>query len=114
MATTLWSEGTVTFKPGGPGCGQDEGLWMKWPWWQQGQRRQRLVIEGRRLDGAAKPLRSHVRGAYMGGFQSSALIFPTPGCWEVTGRVGDQSLTFVTRVAQIADGPVRCRHVPSR
>jgi len=26
------------------------------------------------------------------------LIFPTTGCWEVTGRVGESSLTFVTEV----------------
>jgi hypothetical protein len=32
------------------------------------------------------------------GFQVSGLIFPTGGCWEVTGRLGDASLTFVTFV----------------
>jgi hypothetical protein len=33
------------------------------------------------------------------------LIFPTPGCWEITGRVGETSLTFVTVVVKIGEGP---------
>jgi hypothetical protein len=34
------------------------------------------------------------------GFQPSTLIFPTAGCWKVTGRIDDRaSLTFVTDVA---------------
>jgi hypothetical protein len=32
------------------------------------------------------------------GFQATGIIFPTEGCWEVTGRVGEASLTFVTLV----------------
>ena len=30
------------------------------------------------------------------GFQPSGVSFPTEGCWEVTGHVGDTTLTFVT------------------
>jgi len=36
------------------------------------------------------------------------LIFPTPGCWEVTAQIGDRAdsrITFVTRVEKIGDGP---------
>ena len=29
------------------------------------------------------------------GFQASGVDFPTEGCWEVTGAVGDATLTFV-------------------
>jgi hypothetical protein len=32
------------------------------------------------------------------GFQSSGIIFPTPGCWEITAQVGVSRLTFVTLV----------------
>jgi hypothetical protein len=32
------------------------------------------------------------------GFQATSLVFPTPGCWEVTGRIGDKSLAFVIAV----------------
>jgi hypothetical protein len=35
---------------------------------------------------------AEVRG---GRFWSSAVYFPTEGCWRVTGRVGATSLTFV-------------------
>ena len=31
-------------------------------------------------------------------FQGSMLIFPTTGCWEITGHAGNASLTFVTEV----------------
>jgi hypothetical protein len=96
--TTLWPNGTVEFRPGGPGFVESDGSRsMKWPWWRGV--RGKLTIEGRRLDGAAPPLRAHIPAGYGDtGFQSTALIFPTAGCWEVTGRVGDVSLTFVTRV----------------
>jgi hypothetical protein len=79
---------------------------MKWPWWRLV--RGPLAIEGRRLDGAAPPLRAHIPDGYHNaGFQSSALVFPTPGCWEVTGSIGEASLTFVTEVVKIGEGPVR-------
>jgi hypothetical protein len=34
----------------------------------------------------------------MTGFQASGVYFPNEGCWEVTGRVGRTTLTFVTFV----------------
>jgi hypothetical protein len=113
IATSLWPGGTVTFKPGGSGCVEDDGsLWMKFPWWHKGKRK-RLVIEGHRLDGDAPPLRARLAG-YSGEFQASGLIFPTPGCWEVTGKVDDQTLTFVVRVIKIGNGPNRCKNRATR
>jgi hypothetical protein len=96
--TTLWPNGTVEFRPGGPGLVEsDDARSMKWPWWRGVQGK--LTITGRRLDGTVPPLRAHIPEGYGDtGFQSTALIFPTAGCWEVNGRVGDASLTFVTRV----------------
>jgi hypothetical protein len=35
-----------------------------------------------------------------------------PGCWEVTGRVDDATVTFITRVVKIGDGPAWRRDVP--
>ena len=65
-----------------------------------------LRITGRRLDATAPPARAEVPGGYGDrGFQATYLIFPTPGCWEVTGHVGDSSVTFVTRVVKIGAGP---------
>jgi hypothetical protein len=101
ISTGLWHDGTVVFRPGGPGFVEPDGaLRMKWGWWR-GVRGQ-LRIEGRRLDEPAPPLRARIPAGYGDfGFQSSALIFPTPGCWEVTGHVGTASLTFVTFVHRI-------------
>ena len=101
LGVWLSEDGTIVFRPGGPGfIAPDGSLSMKFPW----QRRIRgaLTIEGRRLDGAAPPLRSAIPDGYGDtGFQATALIFPTPGCWEVTGRVGGERLTFVTRVVKV-------------
>lgn len=105
--TNLWmlGEGTVVFEPGGSGLVLNDGsLGIKWAWYRHvpGE----LTIEGRRLDAPAAPLRSNIPDGYgTTGFQVSALIFPTPGCWEVTGRIGDASLTFVKLVEQVGDGP---------
>jgi hypothetical protein len=101
----LWPGGVVRFNPGGAGFVTSDGaLGMKFGW-QRGARGV-LTIEGRRLDGAASPLRSEVpRGYGDSGFQATYVIFPTPGCWEVVGRVGEASIMFVTMVDKIGDGP---------
>ena len=99
--TALWPDGRVVFRPGGPGSTEPDGtLGMKWPWWRGVQGR--LSIQGRRLDGAAPPLRAQIPDGYgEAGFQSTGLLFPTEGCWEVTGQVDGASLTFVTRVVKL-------------
>lgn len=98
ISTHLWRDGTVAFTRKGPGRVRSDGS-LAMPWvWHRAVRGQ-LRIDGRRLDEAAPPLRADVPAGYGDyGFQSSALIFPTPGCWEVTGRVGSAHLTFVTLV----------------
>jgi len=95
--TGLYPDGTVVFEPGGPGSVEADGaLSMKFFWWRGVDGA--LLISGHRLDGDAPPLRASIPDGYGNrGFQASALIFPTPGCWEVTARVGEASLTFVTR-----------------
>jgi hypothetical protein len=101
----LCPDGILTFVPGGAGFVTRGGaLGMKWGWMRgvSGQ----LKIEGRRLDAESPPLRSEVPEGYGDrGFQVSYLIFPIPGCWEVTGRVGNSSVTFVTKVVKIGKGP---------
>jgi hypothetical protein len=107
LSTVLGPEGKVVFKPGGAGFVLENGaLSMKFFWWRLV--RGRLTIEGQRLDSPAPPLRARIPDGYGEiGFQATALIFPTPGCWEVTGRIADQSLTFVTLVQKIGNGPGR-------
>jgi hypothetical protein len=94
-----WGEGVVQVPP--THVNPDGSLGgMKWPWWRDVPGR--LSIEGRRLDADAQPLRVEVPDGYgERGFQPSGLIFPTTGCWEVTGRAGDASLTFVVRVERV-------------
>jgi hypothetical protein len=101
--TDLWPAGTVVFRPRGPGFVLPDGsLSMKFGWWRGV--RGKLTIRGRRLDAPAPPLRARIPEGYGDiGFQSTALIFPTEGCWEVTGKVGEASLTFVTRVVKIVE-----------
>jgi hypothetical protein len=95
--TILWPDGTVIFQPGGSGFVLPDGaLSMKWPWYRTV--RGKLTIHGRRLDHTAPSLRAIIGGSYDNetGFQSSALTFPSEGCWEVTGQTGGATLTFVT------------------
>ena len=87
--------------------GPDGSTSQKYPWWTVGTEGD-LTIEGRRLDAPGSPLRAginsgvpdtgfaEVRGSH---FWSSGISFPTEGCWQVTGRVGATSLTFVVFMA---------------
>jgi hypothetical protein len=104
----LWPEGTVVFKPGGAGfITRDGALGMKFGW-TRGVRG-RLNVSGRRLDGPAGRLVLEAPNGYGDiGFQASYLIFSTPGCWEVTAQVGereDSTITFVTKVVKVGEGP---------
>lgn len=74
---------------------------MKWSWYRYvpGD----LIIEGRRLDAPAPPLVGEGTDGYGDqGFNPSGLLFPTTGCWEITGRVGEGSLTFVVLVVLLS------------
>jgi len=75
----------------------DGSIASKFGWWRitPGS----LAITGRRLDGPAPPLRASIPDGYgSSGFQTSGVSFPTEGCWEVTGTVGGETLSFVTFV----------------
>ena len=78
----------------------DGSVGWKLGWWRSV--RGSLEISGRRLDAEAPPLRARVPDGYGSiGFQASGVSFPTEGCWEVTGRVGEAQLTFVTYVIDL-------------
>lgn len=98
--TVLWPDGLIEFGEGRPGSIGDDGvLAMKFPWWRGEGVRGRLRISGRRLDGEAPPAFGEVPDGYGdSGFQASSILFPTEGCWEITGSVGDIELTFVQYV----------------
>jgi hypothetical protein len=100
--TLLWPDGTVTFGPGMAGTVEDNGsMSIKSPWWKGPTATGRLSISGRRLDTPAPPLRVSIPDGYGPQFQATTLIFPTEGCWEVTGKAGEASLTFITRVIKL-------------
>ena len=64
-----------------------------------------LTVRGERLDASAPPM--HVLGVHWGnntagrGSWASAVEFPSEGCWRITGRVGDISLSYVVRVIAV-------------
>ena len=104
LSTSLWTEGKVTFKPGGPGCVASDGsLLMKWPWWRGV--RGHVAVHGRSLDGSPGSVRAAIQPYGDTGFQPSALVFPGPGCWEVSATVGETTLSFVVLVDKVGAGP---------
>lgn len=104
LSVVLWRENKFVFAPDGPGfIDRDGGLGIKVGWWRD--QKGLLQIRGRRLDGAAEPARAYISDYGEEGFQPVYLVFPTPGCWEITGSVEQASLTFVTLVEKIGDGP---------
>ena len=60
MSVGVGPEGTIIFRPGGPGFVTSDGALGMKVGWRRGQRGA-LSIEGRRLDGPASPLRSKNR-----------------------------------------------------
>lgn len=93
----LWPRGHV--RASKDEVGPNGSIAMKFPW-TRGVRGE-LEITGRRLDAEAPPVRAEIPEGYGSiGFQASGIIFPTQGCWEITGRVGNVSLSFVTKVTK--------------
>jgi hypothetical protein len=101
LGATLYN---ILFRPGGPGFVDHDGaLGIKFGF--ERLRPGRLFVGGRRLDGEAGPARAYIYDYGDIGFQPIYLLFPMPGCWEITGGLGDATLTFVLSVEKIGDGP---------
>ena len=90
----LWPHGVVIITP--DNVDPDGRLGMKFGWYRLTSGF--LTITGRRLDALAPPASGTASGYGLTGFNASGVIFPTEGCWQVTGRVGRVTLTFVTFV----------------
>ena len=67
-----------------------------------------LQITGRRLDGSSGVLAARMPAGYEHfGYQPSSILVPEPGCWEVTGSVGDHTLRVVAEVLAHELHPLR-------
>jgi hypothetical protein len=93
--TLLWPDGKLMATPQ---FVRDGSIRMKFPWWGGRGVNGRLKVTGHRLDRAARPLRATVRRGYTSAprFWASRIIFPTEGCWKITGRTANARLSFVT------------------
>lgn len=93
----LWRDGRVTVPA--RAAHPDGSIDAKFAWWRGVPGR--LRIAAIRLDAAAPPARLSIPAGYgRKFFQATGIVFPTTGCWRVTGTVGRLArLTFVTRVA---------------
>jgi len=105
LEAVLPPDGRIVFRPGGAGfVDRDSALGIKFGW-------KRLIpgtlhVCRRRLDGDAAPARAYLNDGYGDrGFQPIYLVFPVPGCWEITGGLGDARLSFVLEVEKVGDGP---------
>lgn len=101
-----FSYGKVVFKPAGSGFVDHDGaLGIKWAF--ERLKPGRLFVGGRRLDAPAGPARAYISDYGENGFQPIYLLFPTPGCWEISAGVGAAAtpLTFVVLVEKVGDGP---------
>ena len=77
----------------------DGSIRLRLLWWTTVK--DQLTIQGRKLDAPAPPLWADIPTNKWGGFFATSIFFPSEGCWEVIGKVGNESLTFVTIVIKV-------------
>lgn len=75
---------------------QPGGVSIKTPWVQGPDSRGDLRIVGRRLDGLAPAINQEEGPGES--VHPTGIVYPTPGCWEITGNAGSTSLTFTVWV----------------
>lgn len=99
LSTVLSADGSLVARRESDGT-----LFQKLFWLPHGMTEQ-LSVQGERLDVPDAPMQ--VLGVNWGtastgpaarGSWATAVLFPSEGCWRITGRVADVSLTYVARV----------------
>jgi hypothetical protein len=102
----LW----VSLPPGGllrvaPSQVRPDGTLFDKPGWMPTGVRGSLTVRGRRIDAHAPALRVHsVNWGYSStgrGSWRSAISYPSEGCWKLTGRVRDISISYVLKVERL-------------
>ncbi|HSF15823.1 MAG TPA: hypothetical protein VLK65_09740 [Vicinamibacteria bacterium] len=106
--TMLRADGTWRGVP--PDRGYRRGYRDKVFWWRPGydgrvEPRPELEVTGRRIDAEAPPFTvpsaTNAHSEDFGGWTMlTGVDIPTTGCWEITGRYADESLTFVVWVVE--------------
>lgn len=100
LSTTLPGRGVLLARA------DPDGLFQKLGWLPHTTLPDALTVRGERLDAASPPMRvlsvnwgpSIAPGRPQIGRWRSAVKFPSEGCWRITGRVQDLTLSYVVRV----------------
>lgn len=96
LMAALWFRGVVSDPDS---VAPDGSISLKLGWWRGTPGR--LMISGERLDAPAPPMAGGTAppDAYPPtGFIPSGLDFPTRGCWQVSGRLGGDEVSFVVQI----------------
>ena len=96
---TLWVglRGNGVFVVDRTSIRSDGRIGIKLGWWRG--RTGALSMASRRLDAPASPGEASIPEGYgESGFQSTSLVLPTEGCWEVTGRLNESTLSVTVLV----------------
>jgi hypothetical protein len=99
LYTSLWPQGEILADP--RFVEADGSISMKsWAWRAPGVGRAGdLEITGHELTTRAL-IRSSIPEGYGQRFQATGIYFPDEGCYEITLRFGDATLSFVTKVTR--------------
>ena len=100
--TRLPADGTWSGLPtDGLGYGQ-KTFWWSTDFHLAEELQPALSVIGRRIDGKAPPLvaerATNASAADIGDAMLAGVVFPTKGCWEVTGSYRGAALTFVVEI----------------
>lgn len=97
----LWARlpADATFRRPRTALEAGEVISLKMPWLAEGISG-RLTVESERLD-LPEPPRAVETVPGNGGSWAARLHYEGQGCWRITGRVADISLTFVVRIAAV-------------
>lgn len=89
--------------PSLPSAEDPELLDTKFPWWRitAGE----LTVETAQVDGDEAIVGSVPSGYGDSGFTPSGLMFSSEGCWQVTGAVSGEELSFVVWVCETETFP---------
>lgn len=96
----IWGQGEKTF------WFREE--WSRYPHWIPAELASKLSITARRVDASSPPPEISAGPTFTrdwNAFMLGGINFPTPGCWEITGRYEDAEVQFVVWV--VPEAPAR-------